>query len=254
MSRVVICMPVFNEQNGISSLVEELLNSDLDDDLSVFVIDDCSTDQTLSRLISLNQRFGSKFTFEINPVNLGHGPTTMKCLAGALAKDPDYIIAVDGDGQFITKELIELLGIAKSSNLDVLEGVRCGRIDPYYRKILSRLLRWFVSFWTLQVVHDANTPLRIYRYRPLEAIVATVPEDAITPNLLISYLTRLSNFKFAEHDFISIPRRGGDDLGSSWNKNRFSAFIPSKRLVSFCGKALRRFLRDFCVIRGLRLE
>jgi len=66
----------------------------------------------------------------------------------------------------------------------------------------------------------------------LESILKVLPYTAITPNLLISVLSRTSGFSINEVPVISIPRRGGDPRGSTWRARRES--LPSRRFVKFC--------------------
>lgn len=235
--RVLVAMPVFNEANGIAEFVEEVALAMLPFIPTFIVADDCSTDSTLKVLSVVAETH----QVEILPSerNSGHGPTTVRALHAALSFQPDVVVAVDGDGQFIGDDIRRLVNLRMCQGLDLVEGVRVGRNDPLFRRAISWLTRTLVQIRSGKRPLDANTPLRVYHPAVLKSLLQYVPSDAITPNLLISALSRDWKLGIREERVRSIPRRGGDSEGTTWRARRKS--IPSIRFLKFCIRAAHQW-------------
>jgi glycosyltransferase involved in cell wall biosynthesis len=235
---VAIVMPVFNEEAGVTEFLDEIVGAMAGLDLSLIVADDCSTDHTRAVLQDLGGRL--PLTLLPGPRNMGHGPTTLRALHAGLGLGTDVVVAVDGDGQFTGNDIRDLVDLLLMSDADVIEGVRHGRGDPLFRRATSWTTRTLVHARSHVRPVDANTPLRVYRPRTLERLLAVVPADAMTPNLLISSLSRSWGLTILEIPVASIPRRGGDPAGSTWRARRKS--LPSKRYMEFCVRAGRQWV------------
>lgn len=234
---VVVTMPVFNEANGIAEFVAEVANS-MSPYITTFVLaDDCSTDNTLEVLTELALTHQVKIL--PSERNMGHGPTTLRALHESLEFQPDVVVAVDGDGQFTGNDMRRLVDLLTTRCLDLVEGVRVGRNDPLFRRATSWVTRMLVRFRIGKRPLDANTPLRVYRPAVLQSLLNELPPAAITPNLLISALSRVKELHVCEESVASLPRRGGIPAGTTWRARRKS--VPSWRFVRFCLLAGRQW-------------
>ena len=231
-------MPVFNEAEGISSFLKEL--NEYIPNAKFIVIDDCSTDRTKnvietmisSKLLSIN-------LYE-NEKNLGHGPSTVRGMKLASTDSKDWIITVDGDGQFLGEEIRDALIFAKKSGKDVFEGVRTRVNEPYFRQVVTFLTRVLVFLRCGERPKDANTPFRIYAPGVLEKVLYSMPEFSMIPNLRISIICRRLNLQIGSIRVCFIPRRGESVHGSTWGQK--SLQMPSKRFITFCIKAAKEYL------------
>jgi len=122
----------------------------------------------------------------------------------------------------------------------VVEGVRTGRQESWYRVVVSAGTRALVWARSRRLPRDANTPLRAYRSEFLKDALQRIPADALTPNLLISALSRRGFVVLCEVSVNSIPRRGSEIQGSTWGPKR--SVFPNRRFVTFCTKAAREWL------------
>jgi dolichol-phosphate mannosyltransferase len=236
-----ITMPCFNEAEGLEGFIEELF-SELDIYLvKIIIVDDNSTDDTLFVINKLLSRF-PKVICHSNKVNLGHGPSSVIGMRLALETQSEYILTIDGDGQFLPLEIKEFLRNESLSDFEVLEGVRKKRKDPYFRKIVTFLLRVMVYFSTKKFPSDANTPLRLYHRNTLEKLLTSIDPSSPTPNLRISILSRKLNLKIRQREFTSVVRRGHSQTGTTWRSKR--DYLPSKRFLSFCFRAALKLLRN----------
>lgn len=232
-------MPAFNEEEGIVEFLSELNESLSQFDPFFVVVDDLSTDGT-SSAVQHASTAGINCTITTNPSNLGHGPSTLSALRLGLRSDSDYIIALDGDGQFIGADVAKIVKTIQGGDYDIVEGVRLQRGDPIYRRFVSSVTRTLVRSRAGERPTDANTPLRAYKPEILLEILEAIPADASTPNLLISAITRRRGLNFTEVGVTSIPRRGSDSSGSTWKAK--TQVLPSKRFIKFCAKATRQWL------------
>jgi dolichol-phosphate mannosyltransferase len=235
---VAVVMPAFNEAEGISEFVLEIIDAFETSDVTVIVIDDASADRTTTVIEQLTAQ-GVPVTVRKNERNLGHGPSTLRALRAGLGTAADIVVAVDGDGQFLGKDVAQIAMLARTNSWDIVEGVRTGREDPFYRRMVSRVTRTLVRRACGSAPRDANTPLRAYPRHRLQALVDALPEDAMTPNLLISASVRRNNWGVAEVDVASLRRRGASSVGSTWGASRIK--FPSRRFIVFCWDAFNQW-------------
>lgn len=241
MNNLVISMPEYNEGDILFDFVQNL--ETMFNDAFFIIVDDKS--QTKFQ-IKLKDKFENKKNFYIiwNEINLGHGISTVKGLKKALELDFEYIISIDGDGQFDVEEIRSCFELLKSNlNIDLIEGARIYRNEPWFRKLISFFTCFLVFSKTLNWPKDANTPLRIYRKHVLGLLLKSVPEKSLIPNLHISKLTRKKKLNYIEFKVRSLPRGGEKELNlSSVTWHQKFKFLPSRRLILFCIKAINEWL------------
>jgi glycosyltransferase involved in cell wall biosynthesis len=182
---------------------------------------------------------GVEIILKNNEHNVGHGVSTRRGLEEALSLTNDLILSVDGDGQFLGKEIANIVKLSIENPDCVIEGVRKNRFDPYYRKVVTNFTRLLVMSRTFKLVKDANTPLRAYPPTLLRQILSKVPSQALTPNLFISVISRIMKIKIIESDVTSISRRGQISEGVTWGPTKKN--IPPKKYVIFCLRAIKQW-------------
>ena len=233
-------MPVFNEAEGIGSFLMEIEESFQGaGELLLIVVNDKSTDETQSILDGLALR-GAKLTVLQNDWNSGHGPTFLKGLARALDSRSEFVISCDGDGQISGQDLRKLFDTAQNEGCAVVEGVRVGRQDPWFRKFISFATRVLVFFRSGKIPKDANTPFRCYRSKTLASLLDSVNSASLVPNLEISVSTRRTRVNLRQISIESRSRRGASTVGTMWGSG--PTLLPNRSLVKFCKAALRQWL------------
>jgi dolichol-phosphate mannosyltransferase len=241
--KIAITMPAYNEES-ICEFISDIDNALKFEDLYFIVVNDNSTTPIVTQLQAHGKQSGINIEILTNLENLGHGPSTIRGLRKSLEYSPDLIIALDGDGQFLSEDIKKCLDAIISVELDIVEGCRVNRSDPNFRKISTRSARALVRSVCGVAPNDANTPLRMYKPRILMDILNSIDSNLLTPNLYISAFSRLSSLKILEIDVTSTDRRGNSKGGTTW-KQKIS-WLPSKRFLKFCLKAT---LQWFVVIR-----
>ena len=247
---LVVVMPVYNEAFGISEFLKEIDASFADIDVAYLLIDDCSTDSTRTVLEELAIK-NPAVMYRRNPANLGHGPSTIKGLRIATTWNPQFILAVDGDGQFHGHDIRSVYDKLRDERVQIVEGARTEQTAPFYRRAVSFLVRVLVGMRSRSFPLDANTPLRGYKAESLAEILSVIPENAWTPNLLISAVSRYWNMGIAEVPVASRSRRGPSQQGSTWGETRLP-FLPTRKFAKFCYRALLQWVRSGSDTRSQR--
>lgn len=235
---VCVVMPAWNEAEGIAEFLVELDGALREWGPQFMVVDDCSTDATRKAVEAVAAN-GVKVAVTTNEANSGHGPSTLRALELGLLSGADVVVSLDGDGQFLGVDVARVVGVLTAGDLDVAEGVRTSRSDPGYRKAVTSATRLLVWSRTRKWPSDANTPLRAYRPAALTRLLEAVPDQAMTPNLIISVLCRTGSIRYAEVSVVSRPRRGSSAVGTSWGRG---STMPSRRFLRFCRGAVAEWV------------
>jgi glycosyltransferase involved in cell wall biosynthesis len=233
-------MPAWNEAEGIKDFIIEINNSISSENVVFWVVDDFSTDDTAVEITNMG-RLGIDVRLLRNHENIGHGPSTLRALKAGLDSGAEFILSVDGDGQFLGRDIEKILRALKTSECDVFEGVRIRRGEPNYRRFTSMMTRTLVWIRVREWVSDANTPLRVYRRDCLEVLLRNVPENSPIPNLFISALSRKRNLKIGSMVVLFGDRRGTQKTGTTWGKSK--SYLPSRRFLKFCTRATSEWLK-----------
>jgi dolichol-phosphate mannosyltransferase len=241
---VAVAIPAYNEADGIPGFLVEIdraLTPHVES-LRLVVVDDASTDSTPAVLAELSESLNASLEVVSNRVNRGHGPTLLTAYREALRTGPDFVLQVDGDGQFHGSDLRRVL-VLLLDEAHAVSGVRRFRQDPWFRMIMTRLVRSYVNFGFGVGARDPNCPLRGYDAALLDELLEALPGDCLVPNLYMTVIASRSGVALLEVDVSHRVRRGGSAEGTTW-KRGWSP-IPW-RLVRFSLGALRESwaLRD----------
>lgn len=254
VTHLAIVMPAYNEAEGIGGFIDEIREhvAPLAEKVSFFIADDRSTDDTAHVFDDV-----ADVDVQTQPANRGHGPTALAAYRAGLASAPDLLIHVDGDGQFLGADFARLIAAIESTDADVVHGVRDGRTDPWYRKVLTACVGLLVATACGKRVPDVNTPLRAYRPDVVQVLVDAVPEDASVPHVHFSLAEARAGFDVRYLRVASIPRRGESTSGTMWGRAA-SLRLPPKSLREFALKALNEVwtlsLRPSAPLRGVTSE
>ena len=135
---VAIAIPAYNESEGIAEFLTEidqaLRASDVD--VVMVIVDDCSTDDTIDFVNAVAPSLSADVITERTASNSGHGPTALAAYRRALDTGADYIVGVDGDGQFLGSDIRRVLVLLQDGG-DGVCGVRRFRYDPWFRMLLT---------------------------------------------------------------------------------------------------------------------
>jgi glycosyltransferase involved in cell wall biosynthesis len=200
---------------------------------------DVSTDNTLQVLAELSTTLQLNIAVETNKQNQGHGPTTFAAYQRALNSGSSIVMQLDSDGQFDATEL-PMLCSAIAEGKEVVIGIRSNRVDPWFRKFLTYLLRNFLRARYLGRFPDPNSPIRAYSASVLSPMLSELPNEPLIPNI---YLSILAVRKKLNVEFVPVShreRRGGQTIGTMWQSS--NQWQKIKRLLKFCRKSFQQLL------------
>ena len=239
--RIAVAMPIFNESDGIvetlTSIAEAFRHSGAT--VTMCIQNDVSTDNTLQVLTDLATTLQLNITVETNQRNSGHGPTTFAAYQRALSTESSIVMQLDSDGQFDAAEL-PMLCSAIATGSEVVVGIRSNRVDPWFRKFLTYLLRNFLRARYFGRFPDPNSPIRAYSASVLSSMLSELPNEPLIPNI---YLSILAVRKKLNVEFVPVShreRRGGQTNGTMWQSS--NQWQKIKRLLKFCRKSFRQLL------------
>ena len=158
---VSIIIPVYNEQNGVAPVLEELLAM-LESELShieheVIVVDDGSSDDTAS---AIEPFVGDTLSLVKHPRNRGYGAAIKTGLSHA--RHPWFVIT-DADGTYPNEHIPELL--EQRDSYEMIVGARTGKRShiPLIRRPPKWVLRKLASYLSKTQIPDLNSGLRVIR-------------------------------------------------------------------------------------------
>jgi dolichol-phosphate mannosyltransferase len=245
MVKVAVAIPAYNEAEGIGDFLLEMDTALAPaGEVAFVVVDDRSTDDTVAAVQTVEEKLGGKLVLVQAPANRGHGPTLLEAYRRALDTGAEYVIAVDGDGQFLGSDLRRVLVLLQDGG-DGVCGVRRFRYDPWFRMLMTRVLRLYVNAYFGVPTRDANCPLRGYRAELLDELLRWLPRDSSVPNLHLSILAARRGATLVEVDVNHRVRRGASETGTMFAGASTIATI--RRLLRFSARALQeahRFRHD----------
>ncbi len=174
-------IPLFNEEANVEPLYRRLKRalSRLSHQTEIVMVDDGSTDGTLSRV---REFAGIDRSLQVMPLarNLGQHRAILE---GFVRSGGDVIVTLDGDLQNPPEEVPRLVETLLSG-FDVVAGWRRKRSDSHVRLFISRSLNLFASIATGVKMRDYGCMLRAYRREVLEAVVRFGRHAPFIPTLV----------------------------------------------------------------------
>ena len=179
-----LVIPIFNEQDTISRVVNEWLNlltiSEID--FHIILINDGSTDNSLEIINTIASR--EERIIIINQSNQGHGASIIEGYKKALYLETNWIFQCDADDQIPISNFQLLWESRNTSQLTI--GFRQYRRDPLTRIIGSKVLNMLINLIFKKRIVDANCPFRIMSNKSLKSYINTISLNQFAPNIFIT--------------------------------------------------------------------
>lgn len=224
---LVVVIPVYNEQDAVIAVLNEWRN-EIERHVEryrLLVVNDGSTDATLSKLSSLEWPELEIITHS----NRGHGQSCLVGYRSAAQLGADYVFQIDSDGQCDPSGFSQVWSLRGKAT--AVYGRRTTRADGWSRWLVTRVLRWILKILLGTKLNDTNVPYRLY-----PAKVAAEAADSISPAF------ELANIAMAlvlePKGFMEVPIHFRDRMGGH----------ASVRWYGFAQKAVR-LVRDLKMIK-----
>lgn len=156
-----IVVPVFNEKESLSELLEQVEEalSPLKKTYEVIFVDDGSTDGTLELLQRIEKEKKNVQVYSFRR-NLGK---SYALTLGFQKAEGEYVATLDADLQDDPQDMVKLLQHLEENTLDLVTGWRKNRKDTSFKKSASRFFNYLISRLFKLNIHDLNCGLKVYR-------------------------------------------------------------------------------------------
>ena len=226
--KIKILIPIFNDWQSVSKLVEEINNLSIDPkfEVSIIIVNDASKHDRQDENKSLENIHSIKI---LNmKINQGHA----RCIATGLKyiyekEDFDYVIPMDGDGEDRPEEIKDFLNQIENLNNKPIIGNRIKRSENLLFKVCYQLHKLVTLIFTGKSIKFGN-----YSCLPKTTVEKMINEKA-TWNSFSGSLTKI------EKDLYPVPSiRGARYFGPS----KMSFFNLLKHSLSIISVFRKTFL------------
>jgi glycosyltransferase involved in cell wall biosynthesis len=164
---ISVFFPCYNDGGTIASMVmgAMIVLETITSDYEVIVIDDGSTDASREILQRLEQDY-DKVKVVYHKVNRGYGGALR---SGFSASTKDVIFYTDGDAQYDVRELKKLVSALKD-DIDVVQGYKTRRLDPFHRVIIGKLYQNVMKFMFGLQINDVDCDFRLIRRQVFDEV------------------------------------------------------------------------------------
>src|SRR3989338_2983806 len=185
--------PCYNDAGTIASMVElaTLTLMKVANEFEVIVIDDGSSDKSREILKELLQS-NPYLKLVFHEKNKGYGGALR---SGFKTASKDLIFYTDGDAQYDISELLNLL-TKLSDNVDIVQGYKIKRSDPWYRIIIGDLYNFGVKLAFAIKIRDVDCDFRLIRRGVFDKVKLEHNSGVITVEMVKKFQD--AGFKFAQ--------------------------------------------------------
>jgi len=181
-NKILITIPVYNESDNISQIIELIKIQYPEYD--ILVVNDCSTDNTLEILRSIEG-----ITIINLPINLGIGGAVQIGFIYALKNNYNFMVRMDGDGQHNSKNISDFIDTILEADVDILIGSRFikrkGFQSSFLRIFGKTIIQVFLKLIINKTITDSTSGFRAYSYNAIKIFSKIYPVDYPEPEELI---------------------------------------------------------------------
>ncbi|MBC7263701.1 MAG: glycosyltransferase family 2 protein [Chloroflexi bacterium] len=190
---ISVFFPAYNDGGTIPSMVLTAIMTlrQLTDDYEVIVVNDGSQDYTGEVLAELAQHY-PELRVITHERNRGYGGALRSGFANATK---ELIFYTDGDAQYDARELA-ILYPKMTDDVDIVQGYKISRSDPWYRTLIGRIYHWTVKIAFGLKVRDVDCDFRLIRRRVFDKVKLESNSGVICVEMVKKIQD--AGFKFAE--------------------------------------------------------
>lgn len=161
--RLSVVVPLYNEEENVRLLVDEIAAALAGWDYELLLVDDGSTDRTVSRLTP-----GARIRVLEFERNAGQSAAMF---AGIMAARGELIALLDGDLQNDPADVPKLVALLEETGADLACGWRANRQDTWSKRLQSRLANRIRQHFTRDGVRDTGCTLKVMKRSCRKALV-----------------------------------------------------------------------------------
>ena len=228
---LVVC--VFNEEQNIQPLSEQIKAALNDFDFEVLLVDDGSTDRTRDEIRAIHDQ---RFVLVELKRNYGQSSALQ---AGIDQASGEYVALLDGDLQNDPADIPMMLKMLKDGEWDMVAGVRANRKDgAFLRKIPSKIANYIIRESTGTQMRDLGCTLKLFTSESVKSIHIYGELHRFIPVLLaFEGSTRLAQ--------VDVNHRAREFGRSKYNLSRTTRVFSDLVLMLFLRKYMQRPMHFF---------
>lgn len=191
---ISVFFPCYNDAGTIGSMVIlafEVLR-EIANDYEVIVVNDGSTDASKDILRELKAEYKERLKVIEHEKNKGYGGALQAGFKNAAKK---FIFYTDGDAQYDIRELEKLVALM-GDDVDVVNGFKTKRSDPWYRILIGRAYHNIIKIIFGLKIRDVDCDFRLMRRGIFEKVKLEYNSGVIC----VEMIKKIQNagFKFKE--------------------------------------------------------
>ncbi|MDX2235657.1 MAG: glycosyltransferase family 2 protein [Hyphomonadaceae bacterium] len=195
--RLSIVIPAYNEEDAIADTLHALQAAL--PGAEIIVVNDCSTDRT-----GMIARAVSGVIVKDHPFNRGYGAGLK---TGMRAASRPLIAWFDADGEMRPADLVQMCTDLDRSRLAAVIGLRSRIATSHTRTVGKFLIRLTARALGLQIGHDINCGLRVFRREAIRPYVMLLP-DGFSASTTSTMIMAERGYPVAFHPVSMNPRIG----------------------------------------------
>ena len=240
MKSLSILIPVFNEEESLQVLFDELkCDFENNQSIEVIFINDGSSDGS-QKLIE--KEIVNHSTWKLINLYRNYGKS-VALQSGIDIASGELIATLDADLQDDPKELINL--VRELKNDDVIVGWKKNRLDPLEKRIASRVFNFFVKLFSGLKIKDSNSGIKVLKREVAKSLNLYGGRHRYIP-----LLAHQKSFNVKEIPVNHRERKFGiSKYGTERYKHGFFDFLT----ILFLGKYMDRPLHFFGMIGFLSI-
>ncbi len=152
-----LVIPLYNEEENIQQLLKNIDEALEALKFEMILIDDFSTDKTVSEIKKLNHP-----KVKLIELRKNYGQSSALA-AGFDNANGDYIITLDGDLQNDPMDILPMLQKLQEEDWDVVVGIRNKRKDSFVKKLPSKIANFLIRKATKLNIKDHGCALKVFK-------------------------------------------------------------------------------------------
>ena len=182
LSSVTVFYPCYNDAGTIPTMILRALYTlpQVTDDYEVVVINDGSEDDSALVLNEMARLYPDHLRVIHRAQPSGYGGVLR---GGFATARKDWVFYTDGDAQYDARELEQLVR-AVTDGVDMVNGYKIKRHDPWPRIVIGLAYQYFVKLVFGLVIHDVDCDFRLMRRAIFDHITLESTTGTITFELV----------------------------------------------------------------------
>jgi glycosyltransferase involved in cell wall biosynthesis len=157
MKKFIILIPIFNDRESLTKLIEDINFEikDLNSEISIIVVNDASSQQIIDNYPNIEN------INSIEIINMKENRGHTRCIASGLKyifekKEFDYVIPMDGDGEDRPEEIKNFIQLTEQSEDQTIVGERTKRSESLFFKLCYQAHKILTLVFTGQSIKFGN--------------------------------------------------------------------------------------------------